>query len=152
MNATEFLSKQVLHDYLLRIHENTPAVWGKMNAIQMLEHLGLSLAYSSNKKGVLPVLTPPEKIERYKQFLYSDQELQHNVSSPLQGDTPPLPHSANLHDAVEYLFDEMNDFHAYFQQFPEQKTVHHIFGMLDYEEWKAFHKKHFVHHFKQFGL
>lgn len=152
MNASEFLTAASLDNYLSRLHETTVPEWGKMNAVQMLEHLGLAMAFSCNKHEKLAILTPPEKIERYKQFLYSEMEMQHSLPSPLQGDVPPPPHSDNLMIARQYLLDEISDFDAYFQQHPTEKTVHHVFGMLDYEEWKAFHRKHFLHHFKQFGM
>jgi hypothetical protein len=152
MNAEEFLTATSLDNYLLRLHENTLPEWGKMNAVQMLEHLGLAMAFSCNKHGVLPILTPPEKIDRYKQFLYSDMEMLRSLPSPMQGEVPPVPHSSNLIIARQYLLDEISDFDDYFRQHPGEKTVHHIFGMLDYEEWKAFHRKHFLHHFRQFGM
>lgn len=152
MDAATFLTAATLDNYLSRLHENTLPEWGKMNAIQMLEHLGVGLAFSSNKRGELPIVTPADKIERYKQFLYSEMEMQHSLPSPLQGDEPPATHTVSIATAREYLLAEIDDFNTYFRQHPEAKTVHHIFGKLNYEEWQLFHRKHFLHHFKQFGI
>ncbi|MCW3463326.1 DUF1569 domain-containing protein [Chitinophaga nivalis] len=152
MMATDFLTAPQLTVYLERLHEDTPAVWGKMNAIQMLEHLGAALQASCNTKGPQEVVTPPEKIDQYKAFLHNDQEIRRHTPSPLQGEIPPPPRAADIATAADRLLEEVNNFHTYFQQLPERQTVHHIFGLLDYNEWLLFHKKHIEHHFRQFAV
>ncbi|MDX1699128.1 MAG: DUF1569 domain-containing protein, partial [Melioribacteraceae bacterium] len=54
--------------------------------------------------------------------------------------------------AVNKLFEEIEKFENYFEENPNNKPINATFGPLDKTEWVQFHKKHFKHHFEQFGL
>jgi hydroxymethylglutaryl-CoA reductase len=151
MPIHHLLNEDSLKETLQSLHNNTPALWGKMSAQQMVEHLAESLRYTNGKKHSAIVLSP-DKVTKAKPFIFSDMEMPHDVPSPLQGDVPPDVVNADLKSAIQVLLEELRLFHEYYIAHPAQQENHHIFGALDYPEWQLFHVKHFTHHFKQFGL
>ncbi|WP_291077729.1 MULTISPECIES: hypothetical protein [unclassified Empedobacter] len=58
----------------------------------------------------------------------------------------------SLEAAIEKLEQEIDKFNSYFTENPDAKIVNPVLNDIGYEDWKTFHKKHFTHHFKQFGL
>jgi hypothetical protein len=53
--------------------------------------------------------------------------------------------AADLERQVQYFFQ-------YFSGDEEKKTLHPVFGELNFEEWVQLHHKHVKHHLKQFGV
>lgn len=137
---------------LLNIKPEASPEWGTMTPQHMIEHLADAVTISNSKKNVESV-TPPEKIEKLKQFLWSDNPLPKNVKNPWakQEGLEPL-RNKNIKQAVEELESELRDFEAYFEKNPSAKTVHPTFGPLTKEDWIQMHTKHFIHHFQQFNL
>jgi hypothetical protein len=122
-----------------------------MNPQQMVEHLSLIMR-ASNGKLKAPLATPEEKVEKRKQFLFTDDELQPGFRGPGLPEEP-MPHRfKDLDEARQVLLKELDDFDAYYDAHPEIKEVHPVFGPLNRDEWLRFHNKHFRHHFRQFGL
>ena len=126
--------------------------WGKMNAQQMAEHL-TTIFNNSSGKMVLPILSPPEHLEKLMAFLYSDKEFRENTKAPEAiFPTEPLPVvNSTMAESVAALQQSVNDFTAYFSANPGAKTTHPVFGELNYEEWVLLHYKHVTHHLRQFG-
>ena len=54
--------------------------------------------------------------------------------------------------AKEKLLEAFDDYDNYFKENPEARLRNIVFGELNSYEWKLFHRKHFNHHFEQFGL
>jgi hypothetical protein len=52
---------------------------------------------------------------------------------------------SKLHEAVEY-------FENYFKADPAKRTMHPVFGLLNFDEWVLLHYKHVTHHLRQFGI
>lgn len=132
--------------------ETTP-VWGKMRAQQMVEHLKGFFDVSTEKLK-FDLVTPEEQLPGYKAFLYSDKAFRQNTAAPLSvigTDTLPLRY-ANLETAKEKLKKSIQDFKQLFSDKKELKTLHPVFGWLNYEEWILLHFKHVQHHLKQFSL
>lgn len=127
--------------------------WGKMNAQQMVEHLVYVFKVSS-KKIILPLHTPEEYLPKYKAFLLSDKEFRENTKAPeVVFPEEPLPlRNISYAEAMNELQKEVNDFVAFFKHDPESKTLHPVFGELNFEEWVLLHYKHVIHHAKQFEL
>lgn len=124
--------------------------WGNMNAHQMIEHLSLVVRISNGKMQV-PLVTPAEKLEKARMFLFSDQPLPKNFRAPFLDENPPALRTVSITEAVMELEDEINVFEKYYED-GGKPAVHPVFGPLDHSEWKHFHEKHFTHHFTQFGL
>jgi hypothetical protein len=152
------LNKENLHTPLINsllelLKPDTQPQWGLMSAQHMVEHLA-DLARVSSGKAQVPVLTPVEKLERYKEKgLFADDPWPANFKNPFlePGQLNKL-RSASLEEAKAFMIKEMQAFHASFQENPLLTRNHPVYGPLSYEDWKQFHYKHLRHHFTQFGL
>ena len=129
------------------------AKWGKMNFQQMVEHVTDFFKVSSNKIQI-PLVTPIEHLPKYKEFLLSDKTFRENTKAPasILGEEPFPIRNTELSVAISKLEKQVNDFVAYFQNNPDAKTSHPVFGELDFDEWVLLHYKHVTHHARQFGL
>ncbi len=149
-NKEAFLKKDFLNK-LRKIDKNTPPVWGKMNALQMIEHLA-EYTNHANGKIKVNVLTPDEKLPAFKNFLMSEKEFKPNTPNSEMPENPPTPIFSDIEEAIAEL--EKNLYH-FFERFAgkENETENHLFfGALNYEEWIVLLYKHYIHHLKQFGL
>lgn len=127
--------------------------WGKMNGQQMTEHVA-AFFYVSTEKVKFDLVTPLEHLPKYREFLYSDKEFRENTKAPgsvIGEEALPLKH-ATMQEAVENLEKSIAYFENYFKDDKEKKTLHPVFGELNYEEWVLLHYKHVTHHLKQFEL
>lgn len=145
--ATKILSEYI--DHLHRLDANAKPNWGSMNAQQMVEHLALLLRVS-NGKIKSPQLTPPDKLERMRGFLFSEQPMPQNFKAPFIDDAQPL-RTASIAAAISELQTELKDFDSHYSE-RGRTEIHPVFGALDHDGWKQFHSKHFTHHLTQFGL
>lgn len=148
LNSFDFEKLPALLATLTETHK--PA-WGKMTAQHMLEHLGNTLVIARSEKP-LPIVTPEDKLPAYRQFLMSDKPFSQSIPNPFIGEGLPALRFENLETAKEKLQKALSGFHAYFAANPDAKPIHPFFGNLNYEEWQQFQRKHFNHHFRQFGL
>ena len=138
---------------LTNLQTDANPLFGKMTAQHMVEHLELIISYSDGtRKAVL--LTPQEKLGAMKDFLMSDKELTQGFRSPFLPQDGSLPdlHYTDIETAKKALQQSWNNFESYFAANPGIIEMHPFFGELNYNGWIQFHKKHFTHHFKQFGL
>ena len=138
---------------LQNLTEKSEASWGKMNAVQMVEHLN-DFFNVSIVKLVFPLITPEEYLPRYREFLYSEKEFKENTKAPsaVLGELPLPIRAASLGAAKEQLEETVTAFFYYFEKDPIKKTMHPVFGMLSFDEWIMLHYKHVKHHFRQFNL
>jgi oxepin-CoA hydrolase/3-oxo-5,6-dehydrosuberyl-CoA semialdehyde dehydrogenase len=140
---------------LLKEHlkNNMPANWGKMNAQQMVEHV-TGFFYVSTGKLHFDLVTPEEHLPKFKEFLLSDKEFRENTKAPLTvigEEALPLRHP-DMNTAIAELQKSIDAFIFTFKDDQEKKTLHPVFGELNFEEWVLLHYKHVKHHLKQFGL
>jgi hydroxymethylglutaryl-CoA reductase len=128
-------------------------LFGKMSAQHMVEHLGIIVDFS-NGTLVATLLTPPEKLAGMRAFLLSDKELSQGFRSPFMPQDGTLPDLIyiDIESARIALYEKWQAFEQYFSKNPNNTFMHPFFGELNYDEWIQFHKKHFIHHLKQFGL
>ena len=143
-----------LEKYLVLLGHLSPtaqALWGKMTAQHMVEHL-ISAVQMGNGKLSVDCFNSPEKLPALKRFLMSERPLPKLFINPLIGPDLVQLKFSNLDEAKENLKKEIDDYELYFQQNPEVKPVNATFGELNKEEWDKFHQKHFTHHLSQFGL
>jgi hypothetical protein len=134
---------------LLKSNQNP--LWGNMSAQHMVEHLILAVKMG-NGKLKLECITPPDKLPTFKKFLMSSRPMPKGFVNPVIGpDNLPLNYSS-LDEAKSKLEEEIEDYHRFFEENPDAKTMNVTFGELNKTEWDQFHKKHFTHHLEQFGL
>lgn len=136
-----------------QLTEQSTAQWGKMNAQQMTEHL-TDFFNVSVEKIIFPLITPPEHLARYREFLYSEKVFKENTKAPAEvlGEDPLPLRAATLTDAKEKLKKTVEYFFKYFEAEPGKETMHPVFGMLHFSEWLMLHYKHVTHHLRQFNL
>lgn len=147
-----FISKEYT-PLLLNLPGDAAGKWGKMNAQQMVEHVTAFFLVSSGKIK-FPLVTPVEHLPKYKEFLLSDKQFRENTKAPtgIIGEEALPVRYANMKEAIEKLEASIAAFEEYFKEDAEKKTVHPVFGELNFEEWVLLHYKHVMHHSRQFGL
>ena len=138
---------------LCKIPANSVGNWGKMNGQQMVEHV-TDFFYVAANKIYYPLVTPEEHLTKYKAFLLSDKEFRENTKAPTSiiGEEPLPLRDATMELALENLNKSIIAFENYFSDNADKKTMHPVFGELNYEEWVLLHYKHVRHHLKQFGM
>ncbi len=96
---------------------------------------------------------PEEKLEKLQDWLYTEDEIQPGAKYPLlQEDETMQPKYKNLDQAKEKLLEAVKEYNVHYRENPSAETYHPRFGMLNKEMSELFQRKHFTHHFKQFGL
>jgi len=138
-------------DYLKKLTPDSKPRWGKMSAQHMIEHLGNTLVIVRSKTE-LPIVTPEEKLAAYQLFLTTDKPFSKDIPNPFVGTEPPALRFPDLETAKTKLMAALENFLQFFQENPKATPVHPFFGRLNYEGWLQFQRKHFKHHFEQFGL
>lgn len=144
--------KEGLFLLLEKLPADKKQVWGKMNAHQMLEHLADFFDVSSGKI-IFDLVTPPEHLPKYREFLYSDKEFRENTKAPhtVLGDEPMPLREPSFDAAKERLKQSVEEFINFFSV-SKDKTIHPVFGALTFDEWVLLHYKHVRHHLRQFAL
>ena len=127
--------------------------WDKMNSRKMVEKV-TTLLNETTEKIKFDMVTHEEHLPKYKEFLLSDKEFRENTKAPagVIGEEPLPLRYANMEEALGKLTEAIADFENYFKADPDKKTLHPVFGELNFEEWVLLHYKHVTHHLKQFGL
>ena len=147
-----FITKEFI-PLLKNLHANAVGKWGKMNGQQMVEHVA-AFFYVSTEKIKFDLVTPAEHLPKYREFLFSDKEFKENTKAPgnvIGEEALPLRY-ANMEEALEKLSESITYFESYFKDDADKKTLHPVFGELNFEEWVLLHYKHVTHHLRQFGL
>ena len=147
--------KKFLEDQFIplvkKITASAPARWGKMNAQQMVEHVAGFFKISTDKLK-FPFVTPLEQLPKFRAFLLSEKEFRENTKAPVLPDEPFPVRYATMDESVADLERQVQYFFQYFSGDEEKKTLHPVFGELNFEEWVQLHHKHVKHHLKQFGV
>ena len=136
---------------LQHLPAETTALWGKMSTQQMVEHVTGFFLVSINKLH-FPLVTPEEHLPKFKEFLLSDKPFRENTKAPVLPEEPFPVRESDLMAGIRQLDKTIKDFFDYFSADPEKKTMHPVFGWLNFEEWILLHYKHVTHHARQFGL
>ena len=138
---------------LQNISADTKARWGKMNAWQMIEHVAAFFQVSTEKIK-FDLVTPEDHLPKYKEFLLSEKQFRENTKAPASviGEEPLLLRHKSYDEAVTELHEAVEEFEEYFKNAPGKKTIHPVFGPLDFNEWVLLHYKHVTHHLRQFGV
>ena len=135
---------------LNRLSSSKTPLWGKMNAQEMVEHLS-DMLMMSRGTGDFTIDVDAETIARRQQFLLSDKEMAKNIAVPFTKEIIELRHD-ELELALDEFTEEWLNFTEYYENNPSASVIHPYYGALDFNLWLKMHDKHFMHHFKQFGL
>src|SRR5690348_9792503 len=120
--------------YLQRLDPATAPRWGKMNVQQMIEHYtsdGVRIASGRTKFDT--IMTPPENLERMREFMMSDRPFKENTKNPLI-DEPAPPDRKTVQGAIGALQQELIYFFEAFEKDPQLITRNPFFGDLNFEQ------------------
>ncbi len=139
--------------YLQRLDPNTPPSWGKMNVQQMIEHYGGDAVRNANGRLIIDnIITPPDHLNRMREFMLSDKPFKENTKNPLMSEEPAPTRYKTVQAAIGALQQELIYFFEVYEKTPEMKTRNPFFGDLNFEQNVQLLYKHAMHHLKQFGV
>lgn len=137
---------------LSNLTEDSKSQWGIQSAQHMVEHIEF---FHQMSIGKIPtdIATPEKYIEKVQDSLYNFEPMIKKYDHPLlrKGVSEDL-RFGSLNEAKEALLKSYDEFESYFKENPEAVTPNTVFGMLDKELWDLLNRKHYNHHFSQFGL
>jgi hypothetical protein len=152
MNTSkEIFLKEDFIPLLEKLKGHEKGKWGIMNAQQMIEHFADSVK-NANGKLILPVLNEGEKLQKFRNFLMSEEPFKENTKHPLIAEEGTPLRRRDLQSAIYKLKKELDYFFEVFEKHPELKTGNALFGELDFNMNIQLLHKHAMHHLKQFGL
>ncbi|UFK98698.1 phenylacetic acid degradation bifunctional protein PaaZ [Kaistella faecalis] len=148
------LQTKSIQKILNGLTENSERKFGMMSPQLMVEHLEevLRNGFGSLEPSDFPEI-PADKIELLQDWIYTDQKIRPGAQYPLLKEGEELVlRFKNLTEAKEKLLETLKEFLIYYRENPQAENFHPRFGMLTKEMMELFHRKHFTHHFEQFGL
>lgn len=153
MNAAkiDFLSQRFV-SLLKQIPSDTAPKWGKMTLQQMIEHFAESVRIASGKIPFTDILTPPEDLQRLRDFLMSDRPFRENTLNPLVPEVPAPVRNPSVEEALRELKSEIDYFMSVFRENNLRVTRNPFFGDLNFEQNVQWLYKHAIHHLRQFGV
>ena len=148
--------KQINHDViassLSKLRSDTIPFWGIMSAQHMLEHLEYFMKMAVGKIET-SLAIPEEHVEKYQDSLYNFRPTPKLYQHPhLRKDQLEDLVHADFDTAKKAFFESYAQFEAFFKENPEAETMNSMFGILNKEMWDLINRKHFNHHFEQFGI
>ncbi len=136
---------------LSALQKETQALWGKMTASQMLNHL-IDIAQISNGKIVVEFANKDVPLAKMRHILYKDVPFPKEFAAPAQVEAMiSNANNNNLDQLKQNLIEELNEMEAHFDS-DDKTVINAVFGPLNLDDWKWFHRKHISHHLAQFGL
>ncbi len=137
---------------LNKLTATTKAQWGIMTPQHMVEHLEAQFKIAVGKHPA-KLAIPEEKIEKYQDSLFNYRAMPKEFKHPdLDDNTPTALKHESLDAAKTAFFQTYDEYVQFFKENPDAATLNSMFGTLDKELWDLMHRKHFHHHFLQFGL
>jgi hypothetical protein len=139
--------------YLQKLDPATPPRWGKMSVQQMIEHFASDALRNANGRLRFETIhTPPERLEKMREFMMSDRPFRENTINPLLASEPDPPKHTTVQAAIGDLQEELICFFETFEKNPQLVIRNPFFGDLNFEENVQLLYKHALHHLKQFGV
>ena len=146
------ISRSYLEEKLSLLTEDIQPQWGIMTPQHMVEHIEF---FHRMSIGEIPttIETQEKYIERLQESLYTYEPMVKKFDHPLlrKGETEDLRYGS-LAEAKEKLLEAYDQFEVYFKENPDAETPNTVFGMLNKALWDLLNRKHFDHHFRQFGI
>jgi hypothetical protein len=120
---------------LQQLDPGTPPHWGKMNVQQMIEHYaGDAVRNASGRLKIDTVLTPPENLQRMRDFLMSEKPFKENTKNPLMAEEPAPLRYKTVQAAIGALQQELIYFFEAFEKDTNLITRNPFFGDLNFEQ------------------
>ena len=136
-----------------RLDPSTPPQWGKMSVQQMIEHFaGDAVRNASGRLKIEKIVTPPEHLQRMREFMLSEKPFRENTRNPLMNEDPEPLRYKTVQAAINSLQQELIYFFEAYEKEPNLVIRNPFFGDLNFEQNVQLLYKHAVHHLKQFGI
>jgi hypothetical protein len=138
-------------EQLRRITPNTAAVFGKMNAQQMVEHMAYYIRLAYGNPLVTTQCYTKGSLEPMRAFLMSDKAFKPNTPNSLMSNDPISASCPDYPSAVIEVAKAIDEFFDAFAKKPNLMVHNPFFGTLDYEMSIQLLYKHAQHHLNQFA-
>jgi hypothetical protein len=139
--------------YIQRLDPSTPPRWGKQSVQHMIEHFAEDALRNANGRlRFEKIVTPPEYLQKYREFLLSDKPFRENTKNPLMGEEPEPLKYKTVQAAIGALQEELIFFFEAYEKDPRLVIRNPIFGDLNFDENVQLLYKHALHHLRQFGV
>lgn len=147
------INRDTILQYVSKLTEDAKPQWGSLSVQGMVEHLEYALQIAYGEIQDFEIETPEKILEKVHDSLYNHEPMPRNHKAPSVFDKvfETLRHE-NLSVAKEKLLEAYDNYEAYFKENPTAITKNAVFGMLNKFECDLLNRKHFNHHFEQFGL
>ncbi|MGV8916068.1 MAG: phenylacetic acid degradation bifunctional protein PaaZ [Kaistella sp.] len=150
---TELKVKEI-KKHLNQLTDSSERKFGEMSPQLMVEHLEEVLKNGFGDLNPDDFMEIPEvELEKLQDWLYSDKKIRPGAKYPLlkEGQTLEKKYK-NLEEAKEKLLETLKEFLIFYRENPKAEKYHPRFGVLNKEMMDLFQRKHFTHHFEQFGI
>ncbi len=118
LEKENFLRTKLI-SYLQRLDPATIPQWGKMSVQQMIEHYGGDAVRNANGRLKMEkIITPPENLDRMREFMMSDKPFKENTKNPLMGEEPLPLRYKTVQAAIGALQQELIYFFEAFEKNP----------------------------------
>lgn len=142
-----------LPELLEKLPADRAPKWGQMTAQHMVEHISGTMLISNGRLAwPHPGGTEWGLANRARLLAPGFEDYPKNLRVPGVPETPAALRFPDLETAKGKFLGEIARFFTFFNENPEARPVHPLFGEMNFEEWKTVHSVHFKHHFRQFGL
>ena len=147
------INETSLKEYLDKLKDSTKPKWGELTAQGMVEHLEYVYGIACGNVQDFEVVTPEKILEKMHATLYNYKKFPQDYAFPLAKKSAinALKHES-LAVAKEKMLEAREAYLAYYEENPDAKNNHPVFGALNSYEWWLLERKHLNHHFEQFGL
>ncbi len=142
-----------LVSYFQRLDPTTPPLWGRLSVQGMIEHYTHDGLRNANGKLTFDkIVTPPDLLPKYREFMMSEKPFRPNTRNPLMSEEAlPLQYQT-VQAAIGVLQEELIDFFLAYEKDPSRIILNPIFGELNFEQNVHLLYKHALHHLRQFGM
>jgi Protein of unknown function (DUF1569) len=139
-------------ELLKKVNSDMPALWGKMDAQQMVEHLAYVLSISNGRLQVDADAEPERLAYRKMRFFEKDVPFTRSIRVKFVPEEPDPYIYADIEQSKNFVLQQLERFYEYHQEHPDIQPVHPNFGPMNYEEWVQLQARHLRHHLTQFGV
>jgi hypothetical protein len=138
---------------LQQINPSSSPKWGKMSVQQMIEHYTRdAVSVASGRIKIDQIITPPENLQKMRDFMMSEKAFKENTRNPLLSEEPSPLQYKTVQAAIGALQEELIYFFEVFEKNPHFITRNPFFGDMNFEENVQLLHKHAYHHLRQFGV
>jgi oxepin-CoA hydrolase/3-oxo-5,6-dehydrosuberyl-CoA semialdehyde dehydrogenase len=148
--------KDITREYLVeqfdKLTESSTPKWGIMTAQHLVEHFDyfnlIALGEIESK-----MYTPEKYLEKTQDSLWNYQPMPKSFDHPAlkKGELEALRY-ADLAEAKKAFFENYDKLKSFFKENKGATAPNPVFGDLTAYEFSLLERKHFAHHFEQFGL